>query len=246
VKLLLVSDLHYTMRQLDWVVAVAGDFDLVVVAGDLLDISSIVDPEAQVAVVLEYVARIADKTSVAVCSGNHDLDGRNDLDEQYASWLAAAAANGALVDGSRFDFGDTRITVCPWWDGPRTRDALGAQLASDAETLAGRNWIWVYHAPPDNSPTSWTGKRYYGDEALSAWIAQYQPTIVLTGHVHQAPFSNDGAWAHQIGSTWVINAGRQIGPVPAFVEIDTETGAASWSSSLGVDEMSLAGVVAGV
>ena len=47
-QILLVSDLHYTLKQLDWVASVAGDFDLVVVAGDLLDISSIVEPDAMV------------------------------------------------------------------------------------------------------------------------------------------------------------------------------------------------------
>lgn len=40
-RILLVSDLHYTMKQLDWVV---------VVAGDTLDIGSIVEPDTQIAV----------------------------------------------------------------------------------------------------------------------------------------------------------------------------------------------------
>ena len=30
-RILLVSDLHYTLKQLDWVTSVAGDYDLVVV-----------------------------------------------------------------------------------------------------------------------------------------------------------------------------------------------------------------------
>ena len=42
-QILLVSDLHYKLKQLDWIVSVAGDFDLVVAAGDLLDIASIVE-----------------------------------------------------------------------------------------------------------------------------------------------------------------------------------------------------------
>ena len=39
-KVLVVSDLHYTLKQLDWVTMVAGEFDLVVMAGDFLDIGS--------------------------------------------------------------------------------------------------------------------------------------------------------------------------------------------------------------
>ena len=63
-RILVVSDLHYTLRQLDWVVSIAGEYDLVVLAGDHLDIASIVTPEAQIAVVLEYLARLAAKTTV--------------------------------------------------------------------------------------------------------------------------------------------------------------------------------------
>jgi predicted MPP superfamily phosphohydrolase len=76
-RILLVSDLHYSLKQLDWVVAHAGDYDLVVVAGDVLDIASRVEPDAQIAVVLEYLARMAAQTTFVACSGNHDLNTRN-------------------------------------------------------------------------------------------------------------------------------------------------------------------------
>ena len=39
VKLLLVADLHYTLRQYDWIDSVAEEFDAVVVAGDKLFVS---------------------------------------------------------------------------------------------------------------------------------------------------------------------------------------------------------------
>jgi predicted phosphodiesterase len=47
VRILLVSDLHYTLPQLDWVVRSAPSFELVVLAGDQLDISSTVSLDAQ-------------------------------------------------------------------------------------------------------------------------------------------------------------------------------------------------------
>ena len=170
-QILLVSDLHYTLKQLDWVASVAGDFDLVVLAGDLLDISSIVEPDAQIAVILEYLARLTAKTTVVACSGNHDLNARNELGERAANWLDAARASGVFVDGMRIETDDVFVTVCPWWDGPRTKELVDRQLADDAARVGDRLWIWAYHAPPDDSPTSWTGKRHYGDEDLVAWIA---------------------------------------------------------------------------
>jgi hypothetical protein len=63
---------------------------------------------------------------------------------------------------------------------------------------------------------------------------------VLTGHVHQSPFQTEGGWADRIGDTWIFNAGRQIGPVPARVELDLEAGFADWVSMLGVESQSLA------
>src|SRR5262245_58404093 len=131
-RLLLVSDLHYTLKQLDWVMAVAPDYDVVVVAGDLLDIASPVEPDAQIAVVLEYLSRIAGRTTVVVCSGNHDLNAENAFGERSALWLGAARSGGVFVDGTTFSTDDALLTICPWWDGPRTRELVDAQLVHDA------------------------------------------------------------------------------------------------------------------
>jgi len=240
VQILLVSDLHYTLRQLDWVASVASDYDLVVVAGDLLDIASGVEPDAQIAVALEYLARFATKTAVIACSGNHDLNSRNELDELSATWLTPARASGVVVDGMRTETDDVLVTVCPWWDGPRTQEVIDAQLTVDSELVAGRQWVWVYHGPPDSSPTSWTGKRYYGDDALNRWIDRHRPDFVLCGHVHQAPFVDGGSWIDRTGSTVVLNPGRQRGPLPTYIELDTTAGLARWGSLEGVDEQTLA------
>jgi DNA repair exonuclease SbcCD nuclease subunit len=50
--------------------------DVVVVAGDLLDIGSTVPLDTQIIVVLSYLQKLADRKPTLVCSGNHDLDSR--------------------------------------------------------------------------------------------------------------------------------------------------------------------------
>ncbi len=237
-RILLVSDLHYTLPQLDWVVRAAPSFDLVVLAGDQLDISSTVPLDAQSVVVLRYLSLLQAAGRVAIGSGNHDLTGPDAHGEQAALWLAEARAAGVPTDGDSLLIGDTLITICPWWDGPIGRGALEAQLAADALRRPAR-WIWVYHWPPLGSPTCWTGSRDYGDADLNAWIAKHEPDIVLTGHVHESPFKRQGAWADRIGTTWVFNAGRQIGPVPCRVEIDLAAGTASWRSLMGMESLML-------
>jgi Icc-related predicted phosphoesterase len=229
---LLVSDLHYALKQLDWVRDAAPRFDLVVVAGDTLDISSVVALGAQIVVVSKYLRRVAERTRVVASSGNHDLNARAADGERVASWLAKGMVPGVLTDGEYAEVDDVSLTVCRWWDGPLGCAAVGEQLARDAERRRAQ-WIWVYHAPPDASPVSWTGSKHYGDAELVRWIHQYRPAIVLTGHVHQSPFRQGGSWVDRIGDTWVFNAGREVAPNPAHVIFDTAARTAIWSSTAG-------------
>jgi hypothetical protein len=106
------------------------------------------------------------------------------------------------------------------------------QLA-EAATKRGKRWIWIHHAPPAKSPTSWGGDRYFGDVELLEWIEQYRPDMVLSGHVHQSPFVKDGSWVDRIGPTWVFNTGQQFGAPPAHIIIDTDADEALWFSSAG-------------
>ena len=237
-RILLVSDLHYTLPQLDWVVRAAPRYDLVVLAGDQLDISSTVSLDVQSLVILKYLSLLKAAGRVAISSGNHDLTGPDRHGEQAAMWLAEARAAGVPTDGDSLWIGDTLVTICPWWDGPRGREALEAQLAADARRRIGR-WVWIYHWPPLGSPTCWTGRRDYGDADLARWIGQHRPDIVLSGHVHESPFKPTGSWADRIGPTWVFKAGHQIGPVPTHIEVDIAAGSASWRSMIGVEELRL-------
>jgi Icc-related predicted phosphoesterase len=238
VRILLASDLHYCLPQFDWVVHAAPSFDLVVLAGDHLDISSPVSLDAQSVVILQYLSLLQAAGRVAVCSGNHDLTGPDAQGEQAALWLDDARRAGVPSDGDSLPLDDLLVTICPWWDGPVGRAALQAKLAAIAAEKPAR-WLWVYHWPPLGSPTCWTGRRDYGDTELGGWIEAYRPDFVLTGHVHEPPFKPAGAWADRINGTWVFNAGRQIGPVPAHIEIDLGTGTAVWRSLLGEERLRL-------
>jgi Icc-related predicted phosphoesterase len=237
-RILHVSDLHYSLPQLDWVVQAAPDFDLVVLSGDQLDISSPVPLDAQVAVILEYLSLLHRAGKVVVSSGNHDLTGPDANGEQAALWMDEVRAADIPTDGGSLLLDDTLVTVCPWWDGPIGREAVDRQLARDAARRPAR-WIWVYHWPPLGSPTCWTGRTHYGDPDVVGWIDEHRPDLVLTGHVHQPPFKPDGAWVDRIGGTWVFNPGRQTGPTPARIEIDVGYGDACWVSMMGREEVVL-------
>ena len=235
-KILAVADIHYTLKQWDWLVQVADSVDLIVIAGDLLDLGSAVEMDVQILVTLRYLRRLRGLTRLAVASGNHDL--RPTDSEHEARWLQQARTDQLAIDGESFLLDGTWITVCPWWDGPISKQRCGAMLeVADAKRTG--TWIWIHHAPPQDSPVSWTGKTFYGDLNLTQWIDRFQPNIVLGGHVHNAPFANEGSWVDQLGSTWVFNPGRQIGPVPTHLILDLDTMIMEWYSLAGHEQRDL-------
>jgi Icc-related predicted phosphoesterase len=235
-RILLVADLHYALPHFDWIARAAADHDVVALAGDLLDIVSPVPIEAQIAALQATLRDLAGRTRLVVCSGNHDLNARSPAGEKTSDWLAPLRDAGVTVDGDSLVTDGTVITSIGWWDGPVAQAEVDAQLA--AVDVGDRRWVWVYHSPPEG-PLAWTGSRHYGDPVLADWVERWQPAAVLTGHIHQAPFTEAGSWLDRIDSTWLFNAGKQVGPVPAHVTIDLDAATASWTGLTGIDERSL-------
>jgi len=238
VRILVVSDLHYRLPHLDWLVDAAEGVDVVAVVGDLADIVNAVPFDVQLVVLRKYLGRLGDRTRVLVSSGNHDLDGPGPEGEQVASWLRAEGKDSVHVDGTSVDVGDIRFTICPWWDGPLTRQQVADQLAAAAVDRPAQ-WIWLYHSPPAGTVLCRDGRREFPDHDLAGWIDEYAPDLVLCGHIHQAPWVDGGSWQAKLGSTWVFNAGKQRGPVPAHITIDTTERTAEWFGVFSVETIAL-------
>lgn len=237
-KILITSDLHYRLKQYDWVLAHAGAFDAVILAGDLLDIASTLDLNTQIVVIGKCLQRISEQTQLLVCSGNHDGNEKNTADEYIASWLQDLRNTGLAVDGDNILLDTTLFSILPWWDGDVTKIEVDQQFAR-ASQLPFQQWIWIYHAPPDNSSTSWTGKRFIGDGALNSWIAAYRPALVVCGHIHESPFKKGGSWIDRLDTTWVVNCGNDIGDVPAHIVLDLSAMQAHWRSMEGTETQAL-------
>ncbi|MBV8416883.1 MAG: metallophosphoesterase [Verrucomicrobia bacterium] len=231
-RMLFVADLHYTLKQLDWLVANAGRYDLVIIGGDLLDLGSALDFDVQIVVVEKYLGRIRRNAPLLVSSGNHDGDKCNAANESFAEWLLMSRVEGLFVDGESAWLGDTRVTACPWWNGPVSRAELENLLARESAKSAGR-WIWSHHEPPEGARVSWSGKKLLGDPFLLEWITRFEPDLVLSGHIHSAPFYPEGSWIDRIGKTWVFNPGRQPGSFPTYIDLDFDALVAAWISAEG-------------
>jgi Icc-related predicted phosphoesterase len=228
-KVIFVADLHYALKQFDWLLGNAASFDAVIIGGDLLDLGSDLHLDLQIVVVEKYLRLLRQKSLLMVTSGNHDGDHRNEADESVARWIRESKAEGLFVDGDSLELAGALVTLCPWWDGSVTRAELEAQLTQAQQSVQGR-WIWIHHAPPAGSPVCWTGHQFAGDESLLEWIQRFTPDMVFSGHIHNAPFYAGGSWVDQLGKTWVFNPGKQIGPSPTHIIVDFDRMTAEWIS----------------
>jgi Icc-related predicted phosphoesterase len=228
-RILFVADLHYQLKQFDWLMTQAPEFDVVIIGGDLLELASMVELDVQIVVIEKYLQRLSQQKRLLVSSGNHDGDARSAANESICKWLHEMKAAQLFVDGDSVELDEVLFTICPWWDGPVSRAELETLLAADA-ARSKKRWVWIHHSPPDQSPVSWAGKKFGGDEFLVEWIQRYQPDLVLSGHIHNAPFSAKGSWIDRLGKTWVFNPGKQIGPCPACLIFDLDKLTVVWTS----------------
>lgn len=231
-RVLVVSDLHGYRPHLDWLRINARDYDLVLIPGDFDDASSEVPPDARAAITSGFVAEIAARTPVALCSGNHDLDAVDEHGERVAHWARSLGPN-AYGDGQLVECGDIAISLMPWWDGPTGAAALRQQMAEHAAVAAGKRWVWAHHAPIADSPTSWDGTCYRGDDLLAELVAEYAPEVVVSGHIHDAPFLPDGYWCDRRAGSLLLNAGHQRTMTPSFIELDLAADRVTWHGDVG-------------
>lgn len=237
-KLLVTSDLHYRLKQYDWLLEVAPHFDAVLIAGDLLDIAGHAELDAQIAVVEKYLVKLARIRPTIVSSGNHDGDSEVNEQEYVAEWLANLRASNLTVDGQSTCLGELTITSTPWNEGETSRGVIEEILVRASELGPGP-WAWLYHAPPQDAPLAWTGKKFFGDPLLNELIERYTPDYVFCGHVHNAPYRENGSWNYKIGKTWCFNPGFQMGDVPCHIVLDTTARLASWNSEYGPETRGL-------
>jgi Icc-related predicted phosphoesterase len=236
VRILAIADLHYALRQFDWVGEHLEEFDLLVLAGDLLDLGSAVDLDVQEVIVEKYLRRFASQRVLLSSSGNHDIHETRKNGERAATWMESLKSPNFARDYESYSRGDVLFTICPWWDGPDTRLKTEQRLEHDAAKIK-QTWIWLHHNPPLGTAIAWTGKTDGGDAVALEWIQRYQPDFVFSGHIHNAPFYAAGSWNTQLGKSLVFNAGKQPGGEPTHIILDLESRRAVWSSLESVESI---------
>lgn len=186
-RILHTSDLHARIEWLRWLRRQAPAYDLVCIAGDLLDMKDDRGLTRQMNAVGKLLQDFP--VPLALCSGNHDMV-HEDAAEPGRLWLAALRREKLWVDGDRFQLGGHGF-CCLGWGNPVP--------PTHAEK------IWITHAPPDRCGVGRNRRgQDLGDFELGEVCrAQHGPSMVLCGHIH-AP----ACWHAQMGRTLVLNPGQ--------------------------------------
>lgn len=236
VRILYSADLHYALRQFDWMGRQVPAFDLAVLAGDLLDISSAVDLEVQEVVVQKYLRKFSEERTLLVSSGNHDIQQVSPEGERTAEWMESLEGPTLISDYSWYEEDEVLFTICSWWDGPVTRSRV-EKLLEEGAARPKKTWVWLHHNPPAGTPVAWTGKKDVGDPVVVEWIKRYSPDLVFSGHIHNAPFFEQGGWYARLGNSWAFNPGKQPGEEPARIIVDLKSRRAEWFSVEGIESV---------
>lgn len=197
-----VTDFHYNTRWFDWLLDQAPPHDLLVMSGDLLDLTATTPHRRQIAWVSSWLNDYPHP--LCVCSGNHDLE----WDGQSERWAPAYWLRD-LVNPSA------------WSDGQRVvMDGLSIlSLGCTTRPKGGKADVWVTHAAPAGTRVA---ARVVGtdggDPELIDVARRDAPRLVLSGHVHDPV-----EWRHATPPTLFLNPGRcDDAEFPNHILVNTE------------------------
>ena len=215
-RILHVADIHYRLDWFDWISQQAGNYDVLVVAGDLLNMDSLeATPLPQQAhIVCDWLKTLPNPA--VVCTGNHDVwltEARVKTDIfAEGGWLQSCKREGLVVDGQNAAIYGEHFAAVKW----------GCADWPDSTTIV------VCHAPPEWTRISKNSKGVdWGDFEISMRIQERRPKYVLSGHVHQAM-----DWMATEGASYCFNPGfAWKALVPNHIIIDTTKKIACWHSN---------------
>jgi DNA repair exonuclease SbcCD nuclease subunit len=160
-KRLLTADLHFRLHGFHWLIEQAPDFDLVCIAGDLLDMFKAETRLEQAREITRLIRELADLVPVALCSGNHDNAGRlvsHDRASVYGWFIELGAHPTIITDGSTRKLENLIVTRVPYHCS-RQEKSIWLDRGSTIRKQTGIPWIVLHHVPAK------TGSGVSGEES---------------------------------------------------------------------------------
>jgi Icc-related predicted phosphoesterase len=221
-KLLLTADLHFRIEWFRWLIEQAPSYDLVCIAGDLLDMFEVESTKEQAREVRRLIRKLADIVPVAVCSGNHDNAGRlvsHDRASVYEWFIDLGAHSKIITDGSTQKLEKLIVTTIPYHCS-KEQKSIWLDRGSTIRRQTGKPWIVFHHVPPKTTLNA------SGEESEAAeLLAAYRPDYFVSGHDHAFPYTSGQSWNQRLGETRLLVPGQLLrAPFPNYINLDTESG----------------------
>jgi uncharacterized protein len=198
-----VTDFHFNKRWFDWLPDNAPAHDLLVMSGDMLNLSDATPHRKQIHWVSDWIRDYP--FPISVCSGNHDLewDAETEL-WTPAYWLREVSGPNVWSDGQRVTFDGLSLL----------------NISCTTRPKGGEADIWIAHAPPAGTRVGTRANgRDAGDPDLVRPTRRHAPRTILSGHIHD-PIS----WFEKKDSTLLLNPGRIADArIPNHIVFDTES-----------------------
>lgn len=211
-KILHLTDIHYDVKILDWVLSQEQAYDALCMTGDFLD-TAIHTPtpiEAQISTLKSWLAKLTKPTFI--CSGNHDpietesnqsieqLFSLEDDDgfipsqnEERIQWIQELSSGTTFVDGTRKEFFGFKFGCIPYEE-----EDLSAYSDCD---------IILHHLPPSRTKVAIGEHGDFGCDYFASALKHrlVNPKVVLSGHIHQPKeviIEQNGIWLLNPGFGW--------------------------------------------
>ena len=228
-KLLLTADLHYHLHWFRWLIEEAPNFDLVCIAGDLLDMFKSEATIEQAREITRVIRELADIVPIALCSGNQDNAGRlvsHDRASVYKWFIDLATHPNVITDGSTRKLENLLVTTIPYHCS-RPEKSIWLDRGSTIRKQTGMPWIVLHHVPAK------TGSGVSGEELEAAeLLVTYRPDYLVSGHDHAFPYVPGQSWNQKLGAVSVLVPGQLLkAPFPNHIKLDTESGESSWHTA---------------
>lgn len=229
-KILLTADLHYREIWFRWLIEQAANYELVCIAGDLLDMFKDEPRVEQAREVSRWIRELARASRVAISSGNHDNAGRQitvDRAPVY-QWFDELRSEPKIVtDGATRVVEDLIVTTVPYHCS-REQKSIWLERGATIRRQRANRWLVLHHVPPSTHQATISGE----ESEAAALLITYRPDFFVCGHTHAYPYLSGNSWAQKIGGVNLLIPGQLLrAPFPNHIVLDTESGEANWKTS---------------
>ncbi|MFQ6051204.1 MAG: metallophosphoesterase [Candidatus Hydrothermarchaeota archaeon] len=194
-NVLLLADLHAKKRAYDLIKSRLGEFDLILILGDITDFGRPVEVERYVRNLMEV------NDNILAIPGNCDPVESVNILEKLGVNLHEKIVE---IDDIKFlGLGGSNLTP---FSTPFEMDESEIEIRLESLLDKKENFILVTHAPPRDTKVdkTWSGL-HVGSIAIRKYIERLSPSYNFCGHIHESRGKDE------IKDTLIINPGPMVG-----------------------------------